>query len=202
MQNSIKICNSEITVKEYQGKRVVTLKDIDACHQRPEGTAKRNFAHNRKHLIEGEDYLVRNSSEAKNTFGITAPNGLTLITESGYLMLVKSFTDDLAWEVQRNLVNNYFRRKDAEIDLAEVFGKIDFEQLKKVFEIENIKKKLSKYESLFVDVAGYRDAYSESKSYHLKKYEENKVEERRLSKSLNDLKVMIHSLRNSLKLLQ
>lgn len=36
---------------------------------------------------------------------------VTLITESGYLMLVKSFTDDLAWQVQRQLVNSYFRAK-------------------------------------------------------------------------------------------
>ncbi|OAD19482.1 toxin-antitoxin system, toxin component, Bro family [Candidatus Thiomargarita nelsonii] len=33
---------------------------------------------------------------------------ITLITETGYLMLVKSFTDDLAWQVQRELVNKYF----------------------------------------------------------------------------------------------
>jgi hypothetical protein len=26
-------------------------------------------------------------------------NDVTLITESGYLMLVKSFTDDLVWEI-------------------------------------------------------------------------------------------------------
>ncbi|OSM07623.1 hypothetical protein MAIT1_05002 [Magnetofaba australis IT-1] len=31
-----------------------------------------------------------------------------LLTQSGYLMLVKSFTDDLAWRVQRELVNRYF----------------------------------------------------------------------------------------------
>ena len=37
------------------------------------------------------------------------PQDITLITESGYLMLVKSFTDDLAWDVQRQLVNLYFR---------------------------------------------------------------------------------------------
>lgn len=41
--------------------------------------------------------------------GVTAPNGLILMTEAGYLMLVKSFTDDLAWSVQRQLVNGYFR---------------------------------------------------------------------------------------------
>ncbi len=36
-------------------------------------------------------------------------NDVTLITESGYYMLVKSFTDDLSWDVQRQLVNTYFR---------------------------------------------------------------------------------------------
>lgn len=55
---------------------------------------------------------MRNSSEAQNEFGITAPNGLVLMTEQGYLMLVKSFTDDLAWEVQRQLVNTYFKASD------------------------------------------------------------------------------------------
>lgn len=34
------------------------------------------------------------------------------MTESGYLMLVKSFTDDLAWEVQRKLVKSYFKAAD------------------------------------------------------------------------------------------
>jgi len=68
-----------------------------------EGTAGRNFRDNRKHFIEGEDYFRRNSSQAKSEFGIVAPNGLVLVTEQGYLMLVKSFTDDLAWKVQRRL---------------------------------------------------------------------------------------------------
>lgn len=105
------INNVAITVKEHKGVRVVTFKDIDAVHGRPDGTARRNFNTNKSHLIEGEDYFVRNSYEAQNEFGIAAPNGLTLITESGYLMLVKSFTDDLAWEVQRELVKGYFRVK-------------------------------------------------------------------------------------------
>lgn len=39
-------------------------------------------------------------------------NDVTLITESGYLMLVKSFTEDLAWEVQQKLVNSYFKAAD------------------------------------------------------------------------------------------
>lgn len=40
---------------------------------------------------------------------IDIPNrGITVFTESGYLMLVKPFKDDLSWEVQRSLVNAYF----------------------------------------------------------------------------------------------
>lgn len=105
------ISNVEISVKEYRGQRVVTFKDIDAVHRRPDGTAKRNFNANKERFIEGEDYFVRNSYEASHEYGVVAPNGLTLLTESGYLMLVRSFTDDLAWKVQRQLVNWYFRAR-------------------------------------------------------------------------------------------
>lgn len=110
----IKVNNQEIAIKEFRGQRVITFKDIDLVHERPEGTAGRNFRENKKHFIEGEDYFQRNSSEAREEFGIIAPSGLYLITEQGYMMLVKSFTDDLAWDVQRQLVKNYFNPKPAQ----------------------------------------------------------------------------------------
>ena len=112
MQEKIVSVNDQnIAVKEYKGRRVVTFKDIDTVHERADGTARRNFNSNKQHFIEGEDFFVRNSYEAQAEYGITAPNGFTLITESGYLMLVKSFTDDLAWDVQRQLVKRYFAQK-------------------------------------------------------------------------------------------
>lgn len=110
------INNVALTVKEHQGVRVVTFKDIDAVHGRPDGTARKRFNDNRDRFIEGEDYFKVKCSEVRPFFGQTPPNGfnpdadITLITESGYLMLVKSFTDDLAWKVQRELVNSYFRK--------------------------------------------------------------------------------------------
>lgn len=110
----VKVNNQEVAVKEFRGQRVITFKDIDLVHERPEGTAGRNFRENKKHFIEGEDYFQRNSSEAREGFGIVAPSGLYLITEQGYLMLVKSFTDDLAWDVQRQLVKNYFNPKSVQ----------------------------------------------------------------------------------------
>ena len=115
MQEIEKINETELTVKVYQNQRVVTFKDIDMVHERPEGTAKRNFSANKKYFIDGEDFFLISKREVGTdfvqTYGFseTAPSGM-LITESGYLMLVKSFTDDLAWEVQRQLVKSYFRK--------------------------------------------------------------------------------------------
>ena len=42
MQNEIVEINSkEVVVKEFRGQRVITFKDIDRVHERPDGTARR-----------------------------------------------------------------------------------------------------------------------------------------------------------------
>lgn len=111
VENAITVGNHTLPIKEYNNVRVVTFKDIDIVHERPDGTAHRNFKVNKNRFIEGVDYYKLQKDEIR-PFGITSPNGGTVVTESGYLMLVKSFTDDLAWKVQRELVNIYFRVKD------------------------------------------------------------------------------------------
>lgn len=108
-ENIIHIENTDISIKEYNGQRVVTFKDIDMVHERPEGTSRVTFNKHKSKFILNEDYFVCDAYETKERFGITAPNGVTLLTEQGYLMLVKPFGDDLAWKVQRQLVNSYFR---------------------------------------------------------------------------------------------
>ena len=105
-----------LAIKEYNNRRVVTFKDIDTLHQRPKGTARKRFNDNKSRFIEGEDYFKVCASEFRTRkiakISSKAQEDITLITESGYLMLVKSLTDDLAWKVQRELVNTYFRAKD------------------------------------------------------------------------------------------
>ena len=113
MNELIRAGNSSIYAKEYKGKRVVTFKDIDTVHERPSGTANKRFLDNKKRFINGEDYFIVGNSEIRKSHIMSlSDNDFTdkvLITESGYLMLVKSFTDDLAWTVQRQLVDSYFR---------------------------------------------------------------------------------------------
>ena len=115
MSEAMIVQGTALQIKEYRGKRVVTFKDIDTVHKRPDGTAKRNFDNNRSHFIRGVDFFKIPMKEfstniVPNSYKGGNPNNLvTLITETGYLMLVKSFTDDLAWKVQRELVDSYFR---------------------------------------------------------------------------------------------
>lgn len=129
MNEVITIENTEMQIREYNGQRVVTFKDIDTVHQRTDGTAKRNFLHNKKYFVEGEDYVIvqRNSQKDEiRTFGFSIPTrGITLITESGYLMLVKSFNDDLSWKVQRRLVNSYFNAREQQVTCEEVEKEAD-----------------------------------------------------------------------------
>lgn len=109
MNNLIKINNQDLIVKEFKGQRVVTFKDIDKVHGRIEGTAKRNFSENKEKFIEEVDYFELNVSQKNEIRTLEIPNrGITVLTASGYLMLVKSLNDDLSWKIQRELVNNYF----------------------------------------------------------------------------------------------
>ncbi|CEK35727.1 putative antirepressor,ORF6C domain [[Clostridium] sordellii] len=117
MNEIIRINNNDLQIKEFKGQRVITFKDIDRVHERTEGTAKRNFSENKKHFIENIDYFLVKGNELKElkqstNFVLSNAKEIILITESGYLMLVKSLTDDLAWKVQRELVNKYFRIRE------------------------------------------------------------------------------------------
>lgn len=110
---TVMIRGHQLPVIEHQGQRVVTLAMVDEVHERPEGTARRNFSENRPRFIEAEDFFEVTASEIRTqslteAFPPRTPKGI-LLTESGYLMLVKSLSDDLAWDVQRQLVRSYFR---------------------------------------------------------------------------------------------
>lgn len=111
----VNIGDTQFTSKTLDGKPVLTFRDIDALHHRPEGSARKRFNDNRQRFVEGEDYMKICASEFRTHFdGLSskATEDVYLLTESGYLMIVKSFTDDWAWEVQRKLVKTYFRAKE------------------------------------------------------------------------------------------
>ncbi|WP_395275219.1 ORF6N domain-containing protein [Enterobacter hormaechei] len=112
--NTVTINNKQLPAVEYRGQRVVTLAMIDEVHQRPEGTASAAYLRNKERFVEGIDtYLIEYSeNNVLRPFNVDVPfRGLRVFTETGYLMLTKPFNDDLAWQVQRDLVNSYFRTR-------------------------------------------------------------------------------------------
>lgn len=133
MSDVMTVENTEMQIREYNGQRVVTFKDIDRVHQRKSGTSYRNFNRNKKYFIEGEDYMKVCSDEIRRSKIFDVSNktrgNITLITETGYLMIVKSFTDDLSWSVQRQLVNNYFEKRVAQ-NVVEETPKVEKYELK------------------------------------------------------------------------
>jgi RsfA family transcription factor len=116
VENNKTVSVDSLAIKDYKGQRVITFKDIDQVHGRPDGTASRNFRENRNHFVENKHFFSLKPNELQSDeirrFGIASPKGGYLITERGYLLLVKSFTDTLSWEVQDKLVETYFRVKE------------------------------------------------------------------------------------------
>nr|DAQ57449.1 MAG TPA: hypothetical protein [Bacteriophage sp.] len=114
----ITINNVELGIKEYKKERVVTAWDIGKVHNRDVGEINKIFNRNKDKFILNEDYFIlkiKDFSERFKTIQDFIPNNvkeIVLFTESGYLMLVKTFTDDLSWEIQRQLVKGYFKLKE------------------------------------------------------------------------------------------
>ena len=119
MENKlVKINNVELGIKEYKKERVVTAWDIAKVHSREPREITQQFNRNKDKFILNEDYFIlkiKDFSERFKTIQDFIPNNvkeIVLFTESGYLMLVKTFTDDLSWEIQRQLVKGYFKLKE------------------------------------------------------------------------------------------
>lgn len=116
MTELVNVEGTELGIREYNGQRVVTFRDIDEVHHRPHGTAYRNFRANKRFFNEGRDYITvhkKNQNDEIRLLGIAVPQrGITLITERGYLKVIKSFNDELSWKVQDALVDAYFAVKN------------------------------------------------------------------------------------------
>lgn len=110
----VTVLGKEVVKVEYKGQRVVTLKQIDAVHEKSDGQARKQFNEHRARFIEGVDfYLLDNAglseirTNAPGLFGAEAKRGL-LFTERGYGKIVKGWNDDLAWSLHDAMQDAYF----------------------------------------------------------------------------------------------
>ena len=114
MKNVIKIENKDLEVKEWNGKRVVTAKDIADLHERDVKRVVENFQNNKEKFELGKDYFEITKEEIRKSkfsesFSKYSKNSVEkLFTERGYLKLTKTFNDELSWKIQDLLVESYF----------------------------------------------------------------------------------------------
>lgn len=134
MYDMITINNKKIKVKEYNGERVVTAWDIAELHEREISKINENFKYNINRFTKNKDYYVLKRSEfSESDFPIQEfiPNNvkeIILFTQLGYLLLTKTFTDDLSWKIQSILIESYFKLKELK-DKVES-GELEIQQTK------------------------------------------------------------------------
>jgi len=106
MNELMQVNGCPLIIREVNGQRVVTNSDIAALHKVSEATIRQNFKRHRSRFVEGVDYFIEDNKQSLRD-NLSHPTNY--FTETGYLMLVKSLNGDLAWQMQRALVNSYFR---------------------------------------------------------------------------------------------
>lgn len=123
----VNIAGDRVERMEYKGRPIVTLEQVDVLHRRPSGQARHAFNRHKDKLVPGIDYVevpykewanllsgknlhVRKDTREKPARGDGGgrKGPMIFLYLPGYLMVVKSFHDDRAWQVQRDLVTAYF----------------------------------------------------------------------------------------------
>lgn len=159
MNNYVRINEHDIKIVEYNNQRVLSSSEIAKAHNLENRNVKENFNNNKKYLIENEDYFILTKVDYELTYNEKLPKyynaikEIILFTEQGYLMIARTFTGDLAWRVQRELVTNYFKMKElkenvntkdipevksiASIDILETIVNTFKEQQTKITDLEN-----------------------------------------------------------------
>lgn len=113
----VQIADTEVQQITYKGEPVVTFAMVDEIHQRADGTASRNFRDNRERFEDGKDFITEKLDVLRRgfpgAFPVRGGGDVILLTERGYLKLVKPMQDDRAWEVQGEMIDCYFKVKRA-----------------------------------------------------------------------------------------
>ena len=163
MNDLITIDGIELRKKKYENKIIMTSWDIAKMHERDVKDVNQNFKRHQEKFILGLDFFViprDKISETQIVIQEFIPNNvkeIPLFTETGYLMLVKTFTDDLSWNRQRMLVNNYFRNINETSNVPKSFKEalyLAYQQAERIEKLEEQAKLNAPKVDFYNDVTG------------------------------------------------
>jgi hypothetical protein len=108
----VTVLGRDLIPVEYRGQRVATFRQVDEVHERPEGTAKRQFSTNRHRFVQGLDFFEASLDEIRTSFpGLVGSRGggtVILLTKRGYGKVVKGWNDDRSWQLHDAMQDAYF----------------------------------------------------------------------------------------------
>ena len=135
----VKINGNAIEQIVYKKQPVITFKMMDELHQRPVNTAYKAFHRNKEKLTSDKHYFEVQYEEwskistIHETDSSKGHNKKIFLTLKGYLLLVKTFNDDLAWKIQDEMVDVYFQTKKAKKEVDPLTEKLNqLEKLRKI----------------------------------------------------------------------
>lgn len=102
---------------EHGGQRVLTTQQLAEFYGEPPVKLQQNFSNNRQRYVEGEHFFrIEHGQEGYSKFSSSpyATQPIYLWTEKGALYHAKSLNTDRAWETYDQLVDTYFRVRQAQ----------------------------------------------------------------------------------------
>lgn len=100
-----------IPVREYEGQRVLTLRNIDVVHKRSGGTAGRYFSQNKTRFREKKDFFLIKDEKLLSVEKV--------FTLSGYEILTKCYlASERDMNVQREVIETYFTVAEESVESA------------------------------------------------------------------------------------
>lgn len=100
-----------IPVREYEGQRVLTLRNIDVVHKRSGGTAGRYFSQNKTRFREKKDFFLIKDEKLLSVEKV--------FTLSGYEILTKCYlASERDMNVQREVIETYFTVAEESVELV------------------------------------------------------------------------------------
>ena len=113
---------------EYVGERVITLDMVDKLHGTKD-QASRNFDRYRKQFTEGTHYFCVPYFEWKH-WNLTGENGghrgnKIVLTKRGYALLLKTMDDQLAWDINKHIIESFFLTEETGPVIVDEDGMID-----------------------------------------------------------------------------
>jgi phage regulator Rha-like protein len=168
MSQLIKINDVEIEHITYKDQPVVTFEMIAEVHDISVRTVINSFQRNKEKFTDGKHFYRIDFEEASQlTFkGEVSPNGVTLFTKKGYALLTKPMRDEKSWEVQEQMIDEYFAMRaqataippqstaEMLLQYAQALVQQEKELLRQQQQLTAVESRVEKIEDAFVPPSG------------------------------------------------